>query len=108
YCASKAGLEMLCKVAADELGEHHVRVNLVRPGLTRTGAAAHPSSNDAAMAAYYEQQPLHQPGMPINIANGIRYFLGPESDWTTGTTLTVDGGTSLRRFPDLAFYWEKN
>jgi len=105
YCAAKAGLEMLCMVAADELGEHNVRVNLVRPGLTRTGVATHPSANDRAMAAYYEQQPLQQTGQPINIANAIRYFLGPESNWTTGQAMAVDGGNSLRRFPDLKFYW---
>jgi NAD(P)-dependent dehydrogenase (short-subunit alcohol dehydrogenase family) len=107
YCAAKAGLEMLCKVAADELGEHNVRVNMVRPGLTRTGAASHPSSNQRAQEAYYEQQPLARPGDPRNIAHAVRYFLGPESEWTTGTTLTVDGGASLRRFPDLAFYWRE-
>ena len=105
YCASKAGLEMLCKVAADELGEHRVRVNLVRPGLTRTGAPTHPSSNQQAQDAYLEQQPLRQPGQPKNIAHAIRYFAGPESEWTTGTTLTVDGGNSLRRFPDLTEFW---
>ena len=105
YCASKAGLEMLCRVAADELGEHKVRVNLVRPGLTQTGVATHPSANERAMAAYYEQQPLQQTGQPINIANAIRYFLGPESEWTTGQALAVDGGNSLRRFPDLRFLW---
>jgi hypothetical protein len=60
------------------------------------------------MDAYYVQQPLRQAGEPQNIAAGIRYFLGPESDWTTGTTLLVDGGTSLRRFPDLAFHWHKS
>lgn len=105
YCASKAGLEMLLKVAADELGEHKVRVNWVRPGLVRTGAPTHPSSDEFAQNAYLDQQPLRQPGDPYNIAHAIRYFAGPESAWTTGTSLTVDGGNSLRRFPDLAEFW---
>src|SRR3954466_39392 len=68
YCAAKAGLEMLCQVAADELGAQNVRVNLVRPGLPRPGNPQHPSANDQAMAAYYEQQPLQQTGKPENIA----------------------------------------
>ena len=36
YCASKAGLDMLTRCAADELGEHRVRVNSVLPGVVRT------------------------------------------------------------------------
>jgi hypothetical protein len=30
----------------------------------------------------------------------VRYFAGPESDWVTGQLLTVDGGHTLRSFPD--------
>ena len=36
YCVGKAGIEMLVKVAADELGEHGIRVNAVQPGLVDT------------------------------------------------------------------------
>jgi len=105
YCGAKAGLEMFCRVAADELGAHGVRVNTVRPGLTRTGKPTHPSSNTDAQAAYLEQQPLARPGEPEDIAAAIRYLAGPESSWVTGQSITVDGGTSLRRFPDLTAFW---
>jgi NAD(P)-dependent dehydrogenase (short-subunit alcohol dehydrogenase family) len=105
YCAAKAGLEMLCKVAADELGEFGVRVNLVRPGLTRNGNESHLSALPDVAAAYLEQQPIRRTGEAMDIAQAIRYFAGPESSWTTGTGLTVDGGTSIRRFPDLGFHW---
>ncbi len=105
YCAAKAGLEMLCRVAADELGRHRVRVNTVRPGLTRTGKATHPSANPDALAAYMEQQPIDRPGEPEDIAAAIRYLAGPESSWVTGESITVDGGTSLRRFPDMTEVW---
>jgi len=40
YCVSKAGLNMLTKCAADDLGEHHIRVNAVAPGLVPTDLAA--------------------------------------------------------------------
>jgi NAD(P)-dependent dehydrogenase (short-subunit alcohol dehydrogenase family) len=105
YCAAKAGLEMLCRVAADELGHYRVRVNTVRPGLTRTGKTTHPSANPAALAAYMEQQPIDRPGEPEDIAAAIRYLAGPESSWVTGESITVDGGTSLRRFPDMTPFW---
>jgi NAD(P)-dependent dehydrogenase (short-subunit alcohol dehydrogenase family) len=48
-----------------------------------------------------EQQPIRRVGQPDDIAAAIRYFAGPESSWTTGQFLTVDGGMVLRRFPDL-------
>ena len=35
-----------------------------------------------------------------DIAQAVRYFAGPESSWTTGQFLTVDGGASLRAFID--------
>jgi NAD(P)-dependent dehydrogenase (short-subunit alcohol dehydrogenase family) len=105
YCAAKAGLEMLVRCAAEELGEHRVRVNAVRPGLTRTDATTGMFANDEVVAAYMEQQPLDREGEAEDIAGAIRYFCGPESSWTTGQCLTVDGGTSLRRFPDLSNWY---
>ena len=101
YCAAKAGLEMLVRCAAEELGAHQVRVNAVRPGLTRTDATTGMFADSAVMAAYEAQQPIARPGEAEDIAGAIRYFCGPESSWTTGQCLTVDGGTSLRRFPVL-------
>jgi NAD(P)-dependent dehydrogenase (short-subunit alcohol dehydrogenase family) len=106
YCAAKAGLEMLCKVSADELGEHGIRVNLVRPGLTRNGSDTHLSALPTVLDAYMVQQPIARPGEAVDIAHAVRYFAGPESTWTTGVALPVDGGNSLRRFPDLRFHWE--
>jgi NAD(P)-dependent dehydrogenase (short-subunit alcohol dehydrogenase family) len=107
YCAAKAGLEMFCKVAADELGAQGVRVNVVRPGFTRTDATTSMMSNDWIIDAYREQQPIERTGEADDIAHAIRYFLGPESSWTTGQCLTVDGGTTIRRFPDLSALWQE-
>jgi NAD(P)-dependent dehydrogenase (short-subunit alcohol dehydrogenase family) len=106
YCAAKAGLEMMCRVAADELGEHGVRINMVRPGLVKNGREGHLSENEAVLQEYFAQQPIRRAGETTDIAQAIRFLAGPESSWTTGTALTVDGGNSLRRFPDLAFHWE--
>jgi len=105
YCAAKAGLEMLVRCAAEELGEHRVRVNAVRPGFTRTDATTGMFANDDVVAAYLVQQPIDREGEAEDIAGAIRYFCGPESSWTTGQCLTVDGGTSLRRFPDLTEWY---
>jgi NAD(P)-dependent dehydrogenase (short-subunit alcohol dehydrogenase family) len=105
YCAAKAGLEMLVRCAAEELGEHRVRVNAVRPGLTRTDATVGMFGDDAVMDAYMTQQPIDRPGEAEDVAGAIRFFCGPESSWTTGQCLAVDGGTMLRRFPDLTDWY---
>jgi len=107
YCAAKAALEMMCKGAADELGKHDIRVNVVRPGLTRNSSETHLSEISDVVDAYMVQQPIQRRGESIDIAHAIRYFAGPESSWTTGTALPVDGGNSLRRFPDLQFHWDE-
>jgi NAD(P)-dependent dehydrogenase (short-subunit alcohol dehydrogenase family) len=105
YCAAKAGLEMLCRVAADELGSAGVRVNVVRPGLVRNGNPGHLSEDPEAVDRYMVEQPIARPGEAMDIGHAIRYLAGPESSWVTGQSITVDGGTSLRRFPDLTEVW---
>jgi len=106
YCAAKGGLEMMLRSAADELGEYGVRVNAVGPGLTETDATPALVSNDEVIRRYMEQQAIQRVGQPDDIAAAIRYFAGPESSWTTGQVLTVDGGMVLRRFPDLTPVYE--
>ena len=106
YCAAKAGLEMLCRVAADELGIAGVRVNVVRPGLIRNGNPGHLSEDAEAVDRYMAEQPIARPGEAMDIGHTIRYLAGPESSWVTGQSITVDGGTSLRRFPDLTEVWK--
>jgi NAD(P)-dependent dehydrogenase (short-subunit alcohol dehydrogenase family) len=107
YCAAKAGLEMLCRVAADELGTAGVRVNVVRPGLVRNGNPGHLSEDSEAIGRYMTEQPIARPGEAMDIGHAIRYLAGPESSWVTGQSITVDGGTSLRRFPDLTEVWKQ-
>lgn len=102
YGAGKAAVDQLVRIAANELGPHGVRVNSVRPGLTRTAATAAAFSDPAMAQAFLEGQPLARHGEPEDIAQAIRYLAGPESSWTTGQCLSVDGGHTLRAFVDYA------
>ena len=101
YCVSKAGLEMLVRNAADELGGAGIRVNAVRPGLVPTDLAAPLVANPPTQADYLEQMPLHRLGTPEDIAEAVRFLIGPESSWITGQVIAADGGHTLRRGPDL-------
>ncbi len=99
YCASKAGLEMFIKVAADELGGFGIRANAVRPGLVETELATPLLDDPVVRDDYHDQMPLSRIGTPDDIGAAVRWLAGPESSWVTGQCLAIDGGHTLRRGP---------
>ena len=101
YCSAKAAVDQMIRVAADELGQHGVRVNGVRPGLTRTAGTGGLVDTPEFMDRFLAEQPLQEGGEPDHIAAAVRYLAGPESSWVTGQCLTVDGGHTIRKFPDM-------
>lgn len=100
YSAGKAAVDQLVRVAANELGQYGIRVNAVRPGMTRTAATAAAFANPAMVAAFLGEQPLARGGEVDDVAQAVRYLAGPESAWVTGQCLSVDGGQTLRSFVD--------
>jgi NAD(P)-dependent dehydrogenase (short-subunit alcohol dehydrogenase family) len=101
YCAAKAGLEMLVRCAADELGVFGIRVNAVRPGIVPTpGTEGNILAVPEVRDDYLHQMPISRIGTPDDVAATVRFLAGPESSWITGQALGVDGGHSLRRGPD--------
>ena len=101
YCAAKAACDQLVKVAADEVGQYGIRINAVRPGLTRTGATDGMFENRELIETFLAEQPIAKDGAPEDIGRAIRFLAGPESAWITGQCLTVDGGHTIRKFPWL-------
>ena len=102
YCVSKAGIDMLVRNTADELGVAGVRVNSVCPGLVDTEIAAGLFATEAVHADYLDCMPLARTGTVDDIAQAVRFLCGPESSWITGVNLSVDGGHHLRRGPDVS------
>lgn len=102
YGPSKRGLEALCETAADELGASGVRVNAVRPGLTRTDLVEVLTSPGPVLDDYLACMPLGRVGEADEVAALVRFLVGPEASWITGQSIAVDGGHSLRRGPDLS------
>jgi NAD(P)-dependent dehydrogenase (short-subunit alcohol dehydrogenase family) len=105
YSAGKAAVDQLVRVAADELGEAQIRVNSVQPGLTRTPGTAGLFAREDVIDAFLAGQALNRSGEVGDIAQAIRYMAGPESSWVTGQLLTVDGGHTLRAFPDQSEFY---
>ncbi len=101
YCASKAGIDMLVEVAADELGRQGIRVCSVRPGLVQTDLGDHLIGTPGVVDDYLAQMPVARVGHVDDIAAAVRFLCGPESSWVSGVSLSVDGGMHVRRGPDL-------
>ncbi|WP_219895008.1 SDR family NAD(P)-dependent oxidoreductase [Aquisediminimonas profunda] len=102
YHVSKSALEALVRAAAEELGAKSIRVNAVRPGLTRSGATEDAMLIPEVIEIYQREVVLPRFGEPVDIANAVRYLAGPEASWVTGQSFAVDGGIGLHRHPFLA------
>ncbi|MGB6059068.1 MAG: SDR family oxidoreductase [Microthrixaceae bacterium] len=101
YCVSKAAIDMLVRQTADELGRAGVRVNSVRPGIVATDLVSMVMDDEQVMSSYLENMPVSRAGEVGDVASVVRFLLGPESSWVTGTATSVDGGHHLRRGPDF-------
>src|SRR5271168_4382777 len=89
YGATKAGVELLTRVWADEFGRSGGRVNAVQAGPTETpGTDATPGLADA-FAAYTA---LGRPASPDEIANAITFLASPAASYVNGAILQVTGG----------------
>lgn len=92
YCISKAGLIMMTKALAAELGPD-VRVNAVSPG-----AIMWPEGENELTSELKEKiisrTALNRPGTPEAIAKTVGYLVN-EAEYVTGQVIAVDGGRSL-------------
>jgi NAD(P)-dependent dehydrogenase (short-subunit alcohol dehydrogenase family) len=89
YGATKAGIELLTRVWADEFGRSGVRVNAVQAGPTETsGTAATPGLADG-FAAYTA---LGRVAAADEIANAITFLASPAASYVNGAILQATGG----------------
>jgi NAD(P)-dependent dehydrogenase (short-subunit alcohol dehydrogenase family) len=102
YHTSKGGLENFVRAAAEELGSAGIRINAVRPGLTRSDATGPMFASPDILDRFVAEFPLGRAGEPDDIAQAVRYLAGPESSWVTGQSFAVDGGNEIRKNPDLS------
>ncbi len=107
YCVSKAGVNMLTRMAADELGEHGVRVNAVMPSLVDTPLVSALTADASVREEYLRRIPLGRLGDPDDVGRFVAALLADESGWVTGQCIGVDGGHTLRQGPDLVPFFER-
>ena len=99
YTVSKAGLEMLAKQMARELGVHGIRVNVVAPGIVKAGMAGELLKTDPVYAKRAGKVvPLGEFQTANQVADVVGFLCSTAGDYITGTVLLADGGCSLFQF----------
>lgn len=96
YSASKVAIEGFVKCACLELATKNIRVNTVKPGMTNTKLIDDMSMSTEEFELDKKNYPLQRYGEPREIALGIVYLLSDAASWTTGTSLTIDGGYTAK------------
>lgn len=89
YTASKWGLRGLSHVAALELGERGIRVNIVHPGYIETAMTA--SAPAAFIDAQLSLTPLDRVGQPEEVAAVVGFLISDASSYVSGAEIPVDG-----------------
>ena len=95
YGASKAAVNHLAAVLAQELGPKGIRVNVVSPGHTDRGDTdpnAHPEAYTPGQKQVAETTALRRIGTSQDVANTVLFFLSDLSNFVTGQWLRVNGG----------------
>ena len=93
YGASKAGLDILTRCMAAELGPSGLRIVTVAPGYIRTpGVAALEQSGRVDIAAIRRRIPIGDLGRTDDIADAMLFLASAEASYVNGSILYVDGG----------------
>ena len=92
YSITKAAVISMTKSFAKECGKHNIRVNALLPGLTDTKFASALTGNDKILKSALAQIPLGRVAHPDEMAGTVLYLVSEASSYTTGSTITVDGG----------------
>jgi 3-oxoacyl-[acyl-carrier protein] reductase len=91
YAAAKAGIAMLSRHAALELGEHGVRVNVLAPA-TILSERVKRNMDEERLAQIAAMSPLGTIGVPEDPAMAALFLASDSARWMTGVTLDVAGG----------------
>jgi NAD(P)-dependent dehydrogenase (short-subunit alcohol dehydrogenase family) len=92
YNASKAGLTMLTKSIALELGSQGIRCNAIAPGVIETPINSAYLKESELTQIILDGTPVGHWGQPEDIAAAVVFLSGPGADFVNGAVLTVDGG----------------
>ena len=94
YVTSKAGVLGFTRSLASEVGKDGITVNVIAPGST----LSEESPDETTIQMRQERvssRPLARVQMPDDVVGAVVFFLSGDSDFITGQTLVVDGGSTM-------------
>ncbi len=91
YIASKAGVEGLVRVLANELRGRDITVNSVAPGPVATELFL-TGKTEAQIEQLRKQSPLERLGQPEDISKVVSFLASRDGGWVNGQILRVNGG----------------
>jgi 3-oxoacyl-[acyl-carrier protein] reductase len=94
YSATKAALEALSRVWAQDLGKRKITVNTIAPGATVTDMMNQGIPKEA-QETFIAKTALGRLGEASDIADAVAFLASHDGRWVTGKTLDVDGGLSF-------------
>ncbi|HEX7783208.1 MAG TPA: SDR family oxidoreductase [Sphingobium sp.] len=98
YAGSKGGADVLVRVAANELGERGIRVNILAPGFTKSAMTDAYFAMEPVTRAFLKEMPLGRFPTVEDIAH-CALWLASDEAFVTGQRIDVTAGQALRRTP---------
>lgn len=94
YNMAKAANDQMARTAACELAQHRIRVNIIHPGWIDT-PGERKFFSEQTLQTESAKLPWGRLGRPEEIGRGVVFLCREESEYITGSTLTIDGGIQL-------------
>jgi NAD(P)-dependent dehydrogenase (short-subunit alcohol dehydrogenase family) len=95
YSISKAGVNMVTKVMAQQWAQYNIRVNAIAPGLTKTRFSEALWKNQDILKIAMFKTPMGRPAEPDEMVGGIIYLASDASSYVTGQIIGIDGGLTI-------------
>jgi NAD(P)-dependent dehydrogenase (short-subunit alcohol dehydrogenase family) len=93
YVASKGAIVAMTRVMARELGASNICVNAIAPGFTESEMAGEHAKRGGSFAV--AARSFKRAETPEDLVGTVVFLCAPESDFITGQTIVVDGGSAL-------------
>jgi NAD(P)-dependent dehydrogenase (short-subunit alcohol dehydrogenase family) len=95
YCAAKAAVVAMTRVAALEYARYNIRVNCICPGVIETEMMRRIADGEMTPQAIRRISRLGRTGKPEEIARMALFLASDESSFATGAPFVVDGGWTI-------------